>query len=119
MTVKLLRASSSRTEEFHLWVAERHIHDSCQTVRPRCDQRDSDGKVLPGLLLVSMAGTGWNCRDNISNRRDVLSAGACQPAILVKAAALSGSVTDQVRVAGGGATAIAASDANMITASWY
>jgi hypothetical protein len=24
-----------------------------------------------------MAGTGWNCRDNISNRRDALSAGAC------------------------------------------
>jgi hypothetical protein len=73
----------------------------------------------PGLVLVSMIGTGWNCNGNTCMRSDVLAAGTNYPAIVVtvKVAASPGSVTNQVSVSGGGAATISAGDPTTITAS--
>ena len=79
--------------------------------------------VPQGMTLVSMAdnGTDWNCSGNTCTRSDSLSTGKSYPPITVTvnvASGLSGSLTNQVSVAGGGASATAYAN-DMTTISPY
>ena len=69
-----------------------------------------------GLTITAMSGSGWTCSGNTCTRTDPLSPGASYPAITVTAnvaASAPSTVTNQVRVSGGGSTATA-SDATTI-----
>jgi hypothetical protein len=71
--------------------------------------------VPAGLILVSMAGTGWNCPTNATSctRSDSLAAGMSYPAITATvnvAANAPPQVINSVSVAGGGAATASGSD---------
>jgi len=75
--------------------------------------------VPPGLTLVSMAGTGWNCSNNACTRDDSLSFGLSYPPITVTvnvAADAPPQVTNQVSVSGGGSATATASDVTTVAA---
>jgi uncharacterized repeat protein (TIGR01451 family) len=79
--------------------------------------------VPQGMTLVSMAGNGtdWNCSGNTCTRSDSLSTGMSYSPITVTvsvASGVSGSLTNQVSVAGGGASATAYAN-DMTTISVY
>jgi uncharacterized repeat protein (TIGR01451 family) len=61
--------------------------------------------IPTGLVLVSMAGTGWSCTSNYCNRGDALNAGKAYPAITVTVNVNTNapaSVTNKVAATGGG-----------------
>jgi trimeric autotransporter adhesin len=73
--------------------------------------------VPTGLVLVSMAGPGWNCSSNSCVRSDVLPAGASYPAIRLTvnvATDAPSSVTNQVFVWGGGSATANVSDITFV-----
>jgi len=74
----------------------------------------------PGLTLVSMSGTGWNCTPATASctRSDLLPGGASYPVITVTANVSSTapvSLTNSVSVSGGGSPGSTASDATAIS----
>src|SRR5260370_23564973 len=75
--------------------------------------------VPSGLILVSMAGTGWNCAANSCTRSDVLGRGGRHPAITVTvnvAAHASSPQVNHVAVSAGGApTAIPTHSPHLIS----
>ena len=75
--------------------------------------------TLPsGLVLVSMAGTGWACSSNHCSRGDVLSPGASFTPITVTVnvvANASSPQVNQVSVSGGGSGNVNANDPTTIT----
>ena len=78
--------------------------------------------VPAGLMLVSMAGTGWTCAtgSNACTRGDALAAKASYPAITVTvnvAWNAPAQVTNQASVSGGGSATAAASDPTAIAAA--
>src|SRR5260370_36006165 len=73
--------------------------------------------VPSGLLIVSMAGTGWNCAANSCTGIDVLARGGSYPAITVTvnvAANASSPQVNQVSVSGGGSATASATDSTTI-----
>jgi hypothetical protein len=59
----------------------------------------------PGLTLVSMSGTGWNCTGTTCTRSDALGANASYPALTVTVKVAAGAASPQqntVNVSGGG-----------------
>ena len=75
--------------------------------------------VPPGLIPVSMTGSGWTCTVTSCTRSDALSTGASYPAItLTVNVALNApaSVTNTATVTGGGSLSATASDPTNITA---
>jgi uncharacterized repeat protein (TIGR01451 family) len=76
--------------------------------------------IPPGLTLVSMSGTGWNCpnADYRCTRSDVLPAGQSYPPITVTVnVTAGGSLTNQAGVSGGGSNPANASDLTTISLS--
>jgi hypothetical protein len=77
--------------------------------------------VPSGLILVSMAGSGWNCPGTASNnctRSDPLSAGTSYPSILATvnvAANASSPKISAATVSGGGAVSANVSDSTVVT----
>jgi uncharacterized protein (TIGR03437 family) len=73
----------------------------------------------PGLTLVSMAGTGWNCGGVTCFRSDALNGGSAYPPLTVTvnvAVTASSPQVNQVTVAGGGASNFStASDSTVIS----
>jgi hypothetical protein len=70
-----------------------------------------------GLSVTSMSGSGWTCSFPNCTRSDVLGAGQNYPAIFITvnvAANAPASVTNQVRVIGGGSAPATASDTTTI-----
>jgi len=75
-----------------------------------------------GLTLVSMAGNGWSCANNICSRSDALSPGSGYPPITVNvnvASSAPSQVTNQVTVTGGGSAAGSASDVAIVAPCNY
>jgi len=74
--------------------------------------------VLPDILmLVSMAGSGWNCDGNRCTRGDTLSGGEKYPPITVTvnvSATAPAQATNQVTVGGGGAAITGSQDLTLI-----
>jgi pro-kumamolisin-like protein len=73
--------------------------------------------VPSGLLLVSMAGTGWTCSANTCSRSDALNAGASYPTITVTVNVASNATSpqvNQVTVSGGGSASANANDPTTI-----
>src|SRR5580704_15429229 len=73
-----------------------------------------------GLILDSMAGTGWTCAagTNVCTRSDVLVAGASYPPITVAVDVSDGATSPQVNiveVSGGGSASATATDSTTIT----
>jgi uncharacterized repeat protein (TIGR01451 family) len=72
--------------------------------------------LAPGLTLVSMAGTGWNCGGNACARSDSLAGGAAYPPITVTvnvAAAAASPLVSMATVTGGGSPNAAAADSTV------
>jgi sugar lactone lactonase YvrE len=74
----------------------------------------------PGLTLVSMAGTGWNCSGATCSRSDTLAAGSSYPPITVTVTVAVNApavVVNEVAVSGGGtgSAAASASDPTSVT----
>jgi hypothetical protein len=71
----------------------------------------------PGLTLVAMVGTGWNCTANTCTREDGLAGGASYPPIIatvnVSGSAISPQV-NQASVSGGGSATSNASDSTIV-----
>jgi uncharacterized protein (TIGR03437 family) len=73
--------------------------------------------VPSGLMLVSMAGMGWNCSANSCTRGDALNAGSSYPPITVTvnvSASASSPQVNQAGVSGGGSANATASDVTTI-----
>ncbi len=74
----------------------------------------------PGLTLVSMGGTGWNCGGANCTRSDVLNGGSSYPAITVTvnvALAAGSPQVNQASVSGGGTALVnTAADSTVISA---
>jgi large repetitive protein len=73
----------------------------------------------PGLTLVSMAGTGWNCPGTICSRNDVLNSGSSYPAITVTVnvgIAASSPQLNAVNLSTNGSAVAAAKDLTVIIA---
>jgi len=70
-----------------------------------------------GLMLLSMAGTGWTCGSTACTRSDALAAGASYPPIAVTvnvASNASSPQVNQVSVSGGGSATANATDSTTI-----
>ena len=75
--------------------------------------------IPSGLMLDSMAGTGWTCAadSNLCTRSDVLAAGASYPAITVTVDVSEDATSPQVNsvtVSGGGSASATATDPTVI-----
>jgi uncharacterized repeat protein (TIGR01451 family) len=73
--------------------------------------------IPSGLTLVSMAGSGWSCTNNLCSRADPLNGGNSYPAITVTVNVSAGATSpqvNQVSVAGGGSASANASDSTII-----
>ncbi len=71
----------------------------------------------PGLMVVSMAGTGWTCDPVQCNRNDALAPGASYPTITVTVNVAPNATSpqvNQVSVGGGGSPPAMASDSTTI-----
>ena len=71
----------------------------------------------PGLTLVSLSGTGWNCTGNACTRGDSLTGGASYSPITVTvnvAANATSPQVNQVNVSGGGSPGATATDSTTI-----
>src|SRR5207247_8112294 len=74
----------------------------------------------PGLTIVTMAGSGWQCTNSACTRSDVLAPGMAYPPIVVAvnvAVSASSPQVNTVTVNGGGSTAVSATDSSQILAS--
>jgi len=75
-------------------------------------------EIPSGLTLVSMTGDGWNCSGTTCTRSDALASGSSYPDVTVTVNVASNapsSVTNQVKVTGGGSAAATGSDLTTIT----
>src|SRR6185295_16973676 len=75
--------------------------------------------TLPaGLILTSMAGSGWTCASNFCSRSDPLPGGSSYPPITVAvniSPSASSPQNNSVTVSGGGAASALVSDATPVT----
>ena len=72
----------------------------------------------PGLVPVSMAGTGWSCSPTSCNRNTALAPGASYPPITVTVNVLASATSpqvNQVNVNGGGSAPASSSDSTVIS----
>jgi uncharacterized repeat protein (TIGR01451 family) len=71
----------------------------------------------PGLTLVSMTGTGWNCSSNMCTRYDSLASGASYPPISVTVNVDANAASPQINtasVSAGGSAGASASDVTSV-----
>ncbi|MEO8372887.1 MAG: BACON domain-containing protein, partial [Candidatus Solibacter sp.] len=75
----------------------------------------------PGLVLISMSGTGWTCAANSCTRADSLAGGASYPVISVNVSVAVNAGSPQVNsvsVSGGGSPPATATDSTALSCSF-